>query len=213
MMSEPTLEKVNASEMIFIADITERDVYRIDAENLLPHRSKEGRFDELDLLLANFYFHTEGSLSKAARLEVMHTFVAKFEKTFRLGAVPKVDLVVPLGDFEEIMVSFARRLTDINSRVEEVRMANSLVSVSDLFDGEPVFVGTRVPVRTIAAFLAEGASAEYVREQFPSVTNDMIRAAPLWAKTHPAKGRPRKFGEINPDWKLKSTETVKLVRR
>lgn len=212
-MSEATREQINTAEMIFIADITERDVYRIDAENLLPHRSKDGRFDELDLLLANFYFHTENSLSKAARLEVMHTFVAKFEKKFRLRAAPKADLVVRLGDLEEITVSFSRRLTDINSRVEELRMANSLVSVSDLFDGEPVFVGTRVPVRTIAACLAEGASPEHVREQFPSVTNDMMRAAPLWAQTHPAKGRPRKFSQINPDWKLKSTESIKLVRR
>lgn len=74
-------------------------------------------------------------------------------------------------------------------------------------------MGTRVPVRTVAALLAKGASPEHVSEQFPSLTDEMLRAAPLWAKTHPAKGRPRKFGEINPDWKLKSTETVKLVRR
>jgi uncharacterized protein (DUF433 family) len=47
--------------------------------------------------------------------------------------------------------------------------------------GETVIRGTRVPLRTILASLAEGASLEEILRDFPSVTADAVRAVIAFA--------------------------------
>ena len=47
--------------------------------------------------------------------------------------------------------------------------------------GEPVFVGTRVTLRTVLASLAEGASAEELIEAFPTLSLEHVRAAIAFA--------------------------------
>lgn len=42
--------------------------------------------------------------------------------------------------------------------------------------GEPVVKGTRVTVRTVLSSLAEGSSVEQIRQAFPSVSEDAIKA-------------------------------------
>ena len=41
-----------------------------------------------------------------------------------------------------------------------------------ILGGTPVFKGTRVPVRTLFEYLADGLSLDYFLETFPSVTRD-----------------------------------------
>jgi len=41
-----------------------------------------------------------------------------------------------------------------------------------VLNGTPVFKGTRVPVRTLFEYLADGLSLEYFLESFPSVTRE-----------------------------------------
>jgi len=47
--------------------------------------------------------------------------------------------------------------------------------------GEPVFLGTRVTLRTILASLAEGDSAEEILENFPTLKLEDIQAAIAFA--------------------------------
>jgi uncharacterized protein (DUF433 family) len=47
--------------------------------------------------------------------------------------------------------------------------------------GVPVMKGTRVPLRTVLASLAEGDSAERLLEAFPSLTMEHIAAAIAYA--------------------------------
>ena len=47
--------------------------------------------------------------------------------------------------------------------------------------GAPVIKGTRVPVRTILASLAEGASVEEILEDFPTLTERDVRAVIAFA--------------------------------
>ena len=58
--------------------------------------------------------------------------------------------------------------------------AESLItSDPKILNGTPVFKGTRVPVRTLFEYLADGLSLEYFLESFPSVTRkqaaDVVR--------------------------------------
>jgi uncharacterized protein (DUF433 family) len=47
--------------------------------------------------------------------------------------------------------------------------------------GEPVIKGTRVTVRTVLASLAEGAKVEEILEDFPTLTEEDIRAVIAFA--------------------------------
>jgi uncharacterized protein (DUF433 family) len=48
-------------------------------------------------------------------------------------------------------------------------------SDAEIMNGEPVFVGTRVPVRTIAAWLACGESKKAIQKSFPTDLAPEIR--------------------------------------
>ena len=47
--------------------------------------------------------------------------------------------------------------------------------------GEPVMKGTRVPLRTVLASLAEGASVEDILHDFPTLDETRVRAAIAFA--------------------------------
>lgn len=47
--------------------------------------------------------------------------------------------------------------------------------------GEPVIKGTRVTLRTVLASLAEGATIEEILADFPTLTEDGVRAAIAFA--------------------------------
>jgi uncharacterized protein (DUF433 family) len=47
--------------------------------------------------------------------------------------------------------------------------------------GEPVFAGTRAPLRTVLASLAEGDSAQDILSDFPSLKPEDIQAAIAFA--------------------------------
>jgi uncharacterized protein (DUF433 family) len=52
---------------------------------------------------------------------------------------------------------------------------------AEVCGGEWVMRGTRVTVRTVLASLAEGASAKEILEDFPTLTEDAVRAVIAFA--------------------------------
>ncbi len=52
----------------------------------------------------------------------------------------------------------------------------------DILSGTPVFVGTRVPVRTLLEYLEAGDPLDEFLEDFPSVTREQAIAALRLAK-------------------------------
>lgn len=81
---------------------------------------------------------------------------------------------------------------ELAQSLRELRRARQLV-VSDpgIMGGDPVFRGTRVPVHAIAAQLAQGATEAVLSEDYPRLTAEMIRLAPIYAAAYPLRGRPR----------------------
>ena len=51
----------------------------------------------------------------------------------------------------------------------------------DVCGGQPVIRGTRVPLRTVLASLAEGASVEEIVADFPTVSAEQVRAVIAFA--------------------------------
>src|SRR5580704_14225999 len=58
--------------------------------------------------------------------------------------------------------------------------------------GDPVFLGTRVPVHLIAELVAQGATETDLLGGYPRLAPEMIRLAPVYAAAYPLRGRPRK---------------------
>ena len=62
-----------------------------------------------------------------------------------------------------------------------VRWQERIVIAEDLHHGDPVIKGTRVPVATIVASLADGMTADEIREEYPQLSDLDIRAALAYA--------------------------------
>ena len=60
----------------------------------------------------------------------------------------------------------------------------------EICGGEPVLKGTRVTLRTLLASLAEGASAEEIRADFPTITADALRAVVAFAAASAEEDMP-----------------------
>jgi len=60
----------------------------------------------------------------------------------------------------------------------------------DVCGGELVVKGTRVPVRTLLASLAEGATAEEILADFPTVTREALQAVVAFAAASAGEDLP-----------------------
>ena len=56
--------------------------------------------------------------------------------------------------------------------------------------GEPVIKGTRVTIRTILASLSEGATMKEILEDFPTLTEESVRAVIAFAATSAEEDLP-----------------------
>ena len=56
--------------------------------------------------------------------------------------------------------------------------------------GQPVIRGTRIPLRTVLASLAEGASIEEILADFPTLTPEAVRAAIAFAASSAGEDLP-----------------------
>lgn len=84
----------------------------------------------------------------------------------------------------------------------------------EIMGGEPVLRGTRVPARTVAAWARNGESKEAIKKAYPSVTDEMVEAALIWASLHPQaweKGEPS-WEADRPGWTLVSKRKVRLKK-
>lgn len=122
-----------------------------------------------------------------------------------IAAAPR-RLSVVLG---ALRVDLTEPRREITERVRELRRAQRLVTVDpETMGGAPVFRGTRVPAHLIDEKLRLGETVERLREDYPRVTEEMIRLAPIYSEAHPLRGRPRKRPWDG--WRLVSETVIPL---
>lgn len=138
---------------------------------------------DADLLRLKLWYGVGAVLSADRRQRLFEAIVAE-----PAAATVKAD--------EFLIVDVAAARLQLADRVRRLEEAESLVRRDPaVMGGEPVFDGTRVPVRTVAAMLAQGATAQEIAEGYPSLTPGMIEAAAIWSAAHPARGRPRRVDD------------------
>jgi uncharacterized protein (DUF433 family) len=146
--------------------------------------SREGRsmrlLDQRALISLTLERHLTNRFVPEMRREVFEAMASSSSNVLSLeGGMIKIDLREP------------RR--ELANSMRDLRRARQLV-VSDpgIRGGEPVFRGTRVPVHMIAEIIAQGETAETLKDHYPRVTEEMFRIAPIYAAAYPPHGRPRK---------------------
>lgn len=108
-----------------------------------------------------------------------------------------------------LIVDVAKAREQLAARANSLREAENLISSTrGVVGGEPVFKGTRVPVRAISAMRAQGATSEEIVEGYPALTPRMIDLAEIWTAAHPARGRPKNLSEQG--LKVKATKRLLL---
>jgi uncharacterized protein (DUF433 family) len=72
---------------------------------------------------------------------------------------------------------------EVREAVEMGRVAwqERIVIAPDLHHGDPCIKGTRIPVAMIVGSLADGMTMAQIREAYPQLTNEDIRAALAYA--------------------------------
>jgi uncharacterized protein (DUF433 family) len=88
-----------------------------------------------------------------------------------------------------IEVRSARRAVD-KDLAQLRKVQRMVVSDPEIMRGTPVFRGTRIPVELVADMLAHGASEQEILEGYPALGSEQVKAAPLYMKAFPRRGRP-----------------------
>ena len=91
-----------------------------------------------------------------------------------------------------LIVDVAEARRQVAARIRDLDEAESVIHrVKGLMDGEPVFKGTRIPVRTVAGMLSHGADDAEILEGYPKLTPRLLDLAKLsgWRPIPRAGGR------------------------
>ncbi|MGO4439105.1 DUF433 domain-containing protein [Rhizobium sp. RAF56] len=174
------------AEAAAVSEIAVKSVHSAIDKQILATRlpGTRGRtLNDDDLLRLKLWYGIGSILSAERRKRLFDTI----EKS------PGVDTV--RAD-EYLIVDVTRARLQLAARADALREAErSIHSKRGVVAGEPVFKGTRVPVRMIAAIRGQGASVEEIVEGYPAITPRLIELAEIWAAAHPVRGRPRKLSE------------------
>ena len=72
------------------------------------------------------------------------------------------------------------------------RARNAVACDPSVLSGTPCITGTRIPAHDIADMLANGDTAEAIRDAFPRLSDAQIELALFYAQAFPRRGRPRR---------------------
>jgi uncharacterized protein (DUF433 family) len=212
MAGDPEL--LTTTEAAVVADISVRDVNRLIDERILPEElySTEGnrRVYVGACALLNFYVGTADSLTALERTNAIRTlWESKSEhaawtmKSWR-RLRPKWTI-----HHHFLTINFDKFVADTIERHHRLTEARKIVvEDTDILGGTPVIKGTRVPVYDVAASAEAGLTTARIKNAYPSLDDNLIELAVLYAKAMPARGRPR---HIKSDFQAEATH--KVVRR
>ena len=191
----PATEMLKATEAAVVARVSLRDVNRVIDERILPETLvsvENGRYVlGAACTLIAFYFESAKRLTSEERLFAIRSAEPRLRRWNRAAteAMLKADWTVR-HDFLTIdLLPFFERSV---ARLERLDAAREVVTISDdIMGGTPVISGTRVPVHDVAAALAAGVPAKEILEDYPSLTEDRLELAALYAEANPLRGRPK----------------------
>lgn len=179
-------DSLTPAEAAVIAGVSVRDVHRMIDEHILPDRlfiSADTRsFKRQACVFISFYFGAADRLTAEERQRTI-TLASKITDWAKAKKVVQDDfLTIDLA-------SFAKGVEDRWKRLGEARA--QVVSDPEILGGASVIRGTRVPVYDVAASVVAGIPMERILSSYPSLRQEQVELAALYAEANPQRGRPR----------------------
>lgn len=134
-------------------------------------------------------FRIDHGLPKEVPVKVRRLFYAK------VGREPAAKVLEHKIGLLSYVVDADEARGAVTNELAAYRKAMSVVLADPKIQGgAATFRGTRILVHTIADLLKAGASKAELKGDYPHLTDAMIAAAPVYARTHPKRGRPKTPG-------------------
>ena len=166
----------------------------------MPLKAVHNAIDKKTIALATG--NRAGYATRLLDLRALMSLALERRLTERLAPDLRREIFGALADTRRSTVSIEGGLIKIDLREPRKELANSIRDLRracelvhsdpDIKGGIPVFRGTRVQVHMIAELAERGSPAEELLEDYPSMTAEMLRLAPIYAAAYPVRGRPRR---------------------
>lgn len=193
-------EMLKASEAAVVSRVSLRDVNRVIDEHILPDAFvsvDDGRHVLAGACsLISFYFESAKRLTAEERLLAIRTAGGRLTEARALpwAALLREDWTIR---HEFLTIDLMPFMRSASERLADLDAARALVvSTSAILGGTPVIGGTRVPAHDVAAAVATGHPLARILEAWPSLDQEKIRLAAIYAEANPLRGRPRGGGRL-----------------
>lgn len=188
-------EMLKATEAAVVSRVSLRDVNRVIDEEILPKT-----FVSLDngrhvlagaCSLIAFYFESAKRLTSEERVLAIKAMEPRLTKSLPLAWAALLKEDWTLHD-EFLTIDLLPFMRETKARINDLGAARDMVTESsEVLSGTPVIRGTRIPVYDVAASVAAGHPTNRILEAYPSLTEEMVRLATMYAEAIPPRGRPR----------------------
>jgi uncharacterized protein (DUF433 family) len=182
-MDAPT-ETLTPAEAAVVSGVSVRDVHRVIDERILPENfydAREARFFKSNAcVFIAFYFGAADQLTSDER-----------QRTIALAtSVTSTSTKVVQDGF--LTIDLAPFWKGVDERLLRLNAARAQVAIDEeILSGTPVIKGTRVPVYDVAASVAAGIPMLRILAAYPSLNQEQVELAALYADANPQRGRPR----------------------
>jgi uncharacterized protein (DUF433 family) len=168
------------NEAAVVLGVEPKAVHRAIDSGVLDRNGSRRLLSPRDLVALK----ADTSLSSLVPLETRKRIVRKLRRAAAVTWLYE-------GDF--LAIDVRRLRATVAKSMAELRALKKLaVSDPEIMGGEPVFRGTRIPVSLIAMLVESGVDMREILAGYPALSRQQVRLAPLWMKTYPRRGRPRK---------------------
>jgi uncharacterized protein (DUF433 family) len=193
-----TPELFSVNEAAAIAEVSPETIRTaLEKKSVKPsHRQKVGkavrhRFSVGDVLLAKLLAEFPFPLSKQDKASLAKILVRGDAKAANWSE-QGVDLAFRSGE-TQLVVQCKGLRQKVDKNVAAFRWGRRRVVCSpDILGGEPVFRGTRIPLRHVASLFRKAVPEQEIAEDFPALSERDLAYARLVSRLGEKPGRPRK---------------------
>jgi uncharacterized protein (DUF433 family) len=156
----------------------------------LVQRGKGRRVSARACFYIAFYHGSAANLTADERRFAIFTVEKRADST-GVGSLHKALLRHCRVDHDWLQIDLKPFLNETHKRWDRYITARAMVtSQPDVLGGTPVIKGTRVPVYDVAASVAAEMPVARILEAYPSLSENQVELASLYAKANPPQGRP-----------------------
>ena len=191
-------EFFSANEAAAIAEVPPETIRTaLEKKSVTPaHKRKTGKavrhqFSAGDVLFLKVLAEFPFPLSRQDKHSLAQV-LARGNKRAEHWSSRGIDLVYRSGDTQILVECKSFRRTVARNLAAWRWGRKRVVSSPDVLGGEPVFEGTRIPLRHVAGLLRKGVPETEIADDFPSLGARDLEYARLFARLGERPGRPRK---------------------